>query len=57
MFGFNLQLVKLIEDFEMAADSDLGARPAVSEAAGVTGAGMCPGNRRLINLPWNMHLK
>ncbi|XP_016160307.1 PREDICTED: uncharacterized protein C5orf42 homolog [Ficedula albicollis] len=27
-------LVKLIEDFEMAADSDLGARPAVSEAGG-----------------------
>lgn len=40
----------------MAADSDFGARPAISEAAGVTGAGMCP-VRRIINLPWNMHLQ
>ncbi|XP_032941401.1 ciliogenesis and planar polarity effector 1 isoform X4 [Catharus ustulatus] len=31
-------LVKLIEDFEMAAGSDLGAHLAVSEAAGVIGA-------------------
>lgn len=54
---FLLQLVKLIEDFETAADSDLGACPAVSEAAGVIGAGMCPTNRMIINLPWNMHLK
>ncbi|KAM7025251.1 ciliogenesis and planar polarity effector 1 isoform 3-T4 [Acridotheres tristis] len=30
-------LVKLIEDFEMAADSDLGAHPAISEAAGIFG--------------------
>ncbi|KAL2294211.1 hypothetical protein Nmel_007936 [Mimus melanotis] len=31
-------LVKLIEDFEMAADSDLGAHPEICEAAGVIGA-------------------
>ncbi|XP_058280081.1 ciliogenesis and planar polarity effector 1 isoform X3 [Hirundo rustica] len=37
-FRNSKMLVKLIEDFEMAADSDLGARPAVSEAAGVIGA-------------------
>lgn len=43
--------MKLIEDFEMAADSDLGAHPAVSEATEVIGAGMCPVNRRIINLP------
>lgn len=49
--------MKLIEDFEMAADSDLGARPTVSEAAGVIGAGMCPTNRRVINLPLNSHLQ
>lgn len=41
----------------MAAGSDLGAHPAVSEAAGVTGAGMCPINKRIINLLWNMRLK
>lgn len=48
--------MKLI-DSEIDADSDLGAHPAVSEDTGVTGAGMCPINRRIINLPWNMHLK
>ncbi|XP_077027401.1 ciliogenesis and planar polarity effector 1 isoform X5 [Agelaius phoeniceus] len=37
-FRNSKMLVKLIEDFEMAADSDLGAHPAVSEAAGVIGA-------------------
>ncbi|XP_037979830.1 ciliogenesis and planar polarity effector 1 isoform X5 [Motacilla alba alba] len=37
-FRNSKMLVKLIEDFEMAADSDLGAKPAVSEAAGVIGA-------------------
>ncbi|XP_023799765.1 protein JBTS17 isoform X2 [Cyanistes caeruleus] len=37
-FRNSRMLVKLIEDFEMAADSDLGAHPAVSEAAGVIGA-------------------
>ncbi|CAN8219831.1 unnamed protein product [Coccothraustes coccothraustes] len=34
-FRNSKMLVKLIEDFEMAADSDLGAHHAVSEAAGV----------------------
>ncbi|XP_031951433.1 ciliogenesis and planar polarity effector 1 isoform X3 [Corvus moneduloides] len=37
-FRNSKMLVKLIEDFERAADSDLGARLAVSEAAGVIGA-------------------
>ncbi|XP_041251942.1 ciliogenesis and planar polarity effector 1 isoform X2 [Onychostruthus taczanowskii] len=37
-FRNSKMLVKLIEDFEMAADSDFGAHPAVSEAAGVIGA-------------------
>ncbi|XP_063037388.1 ciliogenesis and planar polarity effector 1 isoform X2 [Melospiza melodia melodia] len=37
-FRNSKMLVKLIEDFEVAADSDLGAHPAVSEAAGVIGA-------------------
>ncbi|XP_014112487.1 PREDICTED: uncharacterized protein C5orf42 homolog isoform X3 [Pseudopodoces humilis] len=37
-FRNSKMLVKLIEDFEMAADSDLGAHPAVLEAAGVIGA-------------------
>ncbi|XP_066195606.1 ciliogenesis and planar polarity effector 1 [Sylvia atricapilla] len=37
-FRNSRMLVKLIEDFEMAADSDLGACPAISEAAGVIDA-------------------
>ncbi|NXH47619.1 CPLN1 protein, partial [Dicaeum eximium] len=37
-FRNSKMLVKVIEDFEMPADSDVGAHPAVSAAAGVIGA-------------------
>lgn len=37
--------MKIIEDFEMAANSDLGARPSFSEDARILDDGMCPVNR------------
>ncbi|NXD88081.1 CPLN1 protein, partial [Halcyon senegalensis] len=43
-------LVKIIEDFEMAANSDLNARPSFSEDARIIVEGMCSLNRRIVNL-------
>ncbi|KAK4815418.1 hypothetical protein QYF61_001406, partial [Mycteria americana] len=49
-------LVKIIEDFEMAANSDLGAHPSFSEDARIIDDGMCSVNRRIVNLQLNMKL-
>lgn len=48
--------MKLIEDFEVAANSDLSVRPSFSEGAGIIDGGMCSDNTRRINLQLNMKL-
>ncbi|NWX82498.1 CPLN1 protein, partial [Nothoprocta pentlandii] len=49
-FSNTKQLVKIIEDFEMAANTDLGAHSFFSEDAGLLGDGMCSVNwRRVVN--------
>lgn len=41
--------MKIIEDFEMAAKSDINAHPSFSEVASIIGDGMCTVNRRKVN--------
>lgn len=48
--------MKIIEDFEMAANSDLGDHPSFSEDARIIDDGMCSFNRRIINLQLNIKL-
>lgn len=44
----------MIEDFEMAASSDLGAPLSFSEDARINKDGMCSVNRRIVNLQLNV---
>lgn len=41
--------MKIIEDFEMAANSDINAHPSFSEVTSIIGDGMCTVNRRRVN--------